>query len=177
MRARYMQTRKGFMNLLGRGISFLLTFGLMFLLWIIFSGMFEPLLLWLGVVSCLIVAAMSHMLIFPYPRLAYIAYLFRFAGYLPWLILKVFQANIHLLKIIFHPRMMDLIDPHIVTFQTNMRADLSITAMANSMTLTPGTITVSADQEGRFRVHAIDRPSAEELPGKMGQKVQRVFEG
>jgi multicomponent Na+:H+ antiporter subunit E len=117
------------------------------------------------------------MLIFPYPRLAYIAYLFRFVGYLPWLILKVCQANIHLLKLIFHPRMMELIDPHIVTFQTNLRADLSITAMANSITLTPGTITVSADQEGRFRVHAIDRPSAEELPGKMGQKVQRVFEG
>jgi multicomponent Na+:H+ antiporter subunit E len=159
-----------------RVVSFVLTFALMFLLWIIFSGMFEPLLLWLGAVSCGIVAAMSHTLIFPYPRLAYLGFFFRFIGYLPWLMLEVLQANIHLLKLIFHPRMMELIEPHIITFRTDLRHDLSITAMANSITLTPGTITVSADKDGNFKVHAIDKTSAAGLPGKMGQKVKRVFE-
>lgn len=89
--------------ILRRLVSFVLTFALMFLLWIIFSGMFEPLQLWLGAVSCVIVAAMSHTLIFPYPRLAYLAFIFRFISYVPWLMLKVIQANIHLLKLIFHP--------------------------------------------------------------------------
>ena len=167
---------QGWRNVLRRTISFVLTFCLMFVLWIIFSGMFEPLLLWLGVISCLIVAGMSHTLIFPYPRWRYLQYAVRFVCYWPWLILKVFQANIHLLRLIFHPRMEELIDPHIVGFQTDLREDLSLTAMANSITLTPGTITVSADHEGRFQVHAIDRPSVEELPGKMGQKLKRVFE-
>ncbi|MBS3780431.1 MAG: Na+/H+ antiporter subunit E, partial [Desulfovermiculus sp.] len=135
------------------------------------------LLIGLGLVSCFIVAAMCHTLIFPYPKWAYIGYAIRFVGYWPWLMIQVFKANIHLLAIIFHPRMMDLIDPHLITFRTELRHDLSITAMANSITLTPGTITVSADQEGSFKVHAIDKPSAAGLPGKMGQKVKRVFEG
>jgi multicomponent Na+:H+ antiporter subunit E len=148
----------------------------MYILWIIFSGMFDPMLLWLGAISCLIVAALSHTLIFPYPRWSYIRYFVGFLAYLPWLMWKVFQANIHLLRLIFHPRMMDLIDPQIVSFQTELREDLSITAMANSITLTPGTITVSADHRGNFKVHAIDRLTAEELPGAMGQKVKRVFE-
>jgi len=159
-----------------RVISFVLTFVLMFALWIVLSGIFEPLILGLGLVSCFIVALMSHSLIFPYPKWAYILYVIRFPVYMPWLLMKVLQANIHLLRIIFHPRMMDLIDPHIITFRTDLREDLSITAMANSITLTPGTITISADKEGTFKVHAIDKMSAEELPGKMGQKLKRVFE-
>ena len=48
--------------------------------------------------------------------------------------------------------------------------------MANSITLTPGTITVSANSDGVFRVHAIDKASAEALPGKMLDKVTKVFE-
>ncbi|MBS3779899.1 MAG: hypothetical protein KGY41_05860, partial [Desulfovermiculus sp.] len=72
------------MPLLQRMFSFGLTFVLMFGLWIIFSGMFKPLLIGLGLVSCFIVAAMCHTLIFPYPKWAYIGYAIRFVGYWPW---------------------------------------------------------------------------------------------
>ena len=157
-------------------VSFVLTFCLMFGLWIIFSGIFEPLLLWLGAVSCLVVSLMSHRLIFPSPSWAYIRYALRFMVYLPWLIWQVVLANCHLLKLIFHPRMMELIDPHIVTFRTSLRQDLSLVALANSITLTPGTITISADPQGRFEVHAIDRKTGAGLPGSMGKKLERVFE-
>mgnify|MGYP006295698793 CR=1 FL=1 len=159
-----------------RLVSFVLTLLLMFGLWIIFSGMFEPLLLWLGAISSFIVAAISHELIFPSPSWSYIRYVFRFAFYLPWLVWQVFQANIHLMKLVFHPRMMELIDPHIVTFQTSLRQDLSLVALANSITLTPGTITISAEPGGRFEVHAIDKRTGAGLPGSMGQKIERVFE-
>lgn len=157
-------------------VSFVLTFCLMFGVWIIFSGIFEPLLLWLGAVSCLVVTLLSHKLIFPRPRWAYIRYALRFLVYIPWLIWQVVLANCHLLKLVFHPRMMELIDPHIVTFQTPLRQDLSLVALANSITLTPGTITISADPQGRFEVHAIDRKTGEGLPGEMGAKLERVFE-
>ncbi|MBU1343688.1 MAG: Na+/H+ antiporter subunit E, partial [Proteobacteria bacterium] len=95
--------------------------------------------------------------------------------YMPWLIWEIVKANFHLLYIAFHPRMKDLIDPHIITFKTNLKSDIAITTLANSITLTPGTITVTADSDGVFRVHAIDRESAEALPGTMLKKVAQVF--
>ena len=71
--------------------------------------------------------------------------------------------------------MNEMIHPHIIDFKTNLKSDLAITTLANSITLTPGTITVTASRDGVFRVHAIDKPSAEALPGVMLEKVANVF--
>ncbi len=89
--------------------------------------------------------------------------------------MEIIKANFHLLFIVFHPRMKDLIDPHIIVFKTNLKSDMAIATMANSITLTPGTITVSSDSDGVFRVHAIDQESAEALPGEMLDKVNKIF--
>jgi multicomponent Na+:H+ antiporter subunit E len=159
-----------------KGVSFGLTFVFAMVFWVILSGKMIPLILSLGVVSSLIVAFLCHELLFPNPDKGYIRKSLAFLGYLPWLLKEIFMANIHLLKLVFDPRMMDKIDPHIVGFQSPLRQDLSLVAMANSITLTPGTITVTVDSEGRFQVHAIDCCSAEGLPGVMEQKLLHVFE-
>lgn len=156
-------------------LAFLLTFILMFLTWLVLSGKFEPLLLWLGVVSSLLVAFYFYDLLFPALEPMYFKTAFRFVQYCPWLIWEIIKANVHLLRLTFHPRMIDLIDPHIFTFKTNLKSDIAITTLANSITLTPGTITVTADSDGVFKVHAIDRESAEALPGIMLEKVANVF--
>jgi len=155
--------------------SFLITFISMFLTWIVLSGKFDPLLLWLGGISSLFVAYYFYDLLFPVMESGYYKVFFRFIGYMPWLIWEIIKANFHLLYLAFHPRMKDLIDPHIVTFKTNLKSDIAITTLANSITLTPGTITVTADSDGVFKVHAIDRESAEALPGTMLKKVAKVF--
>ncbi len=154
---------------------FLITFVLMFISWIVLSGKFEPLLLGLGVISSLIVAYFFHDLLFPDLPPGYMKTFFKFSSYSPWLIMEIIKANFHLLYIVFHPRMMDLIDPHIINFKTNLKSDLAITTLANSITLTPGTITVTVASDGMFRVHAIDQPSARALPGDMLEKVADVF--
>jgi multicomponent Na+:H+ antiporter subunit E len=71
--------------------------------------------------------------------------------------------------------MMDLIDPQIIRFQSKLKKDLSLVAFANSITLTPGTITVSVAVDGDFKVHAIDTVSAEALPGEMEERVAKAF--
>jgi multicomponent Na+:H+ antiporter subunit E len=48
--------------------------------------------------------------------------------------------------------------------------------LANSITLTPGTVTVFTSVMGRFTVHAIDDASAQALPGEMEDRVARIFE-
>ncbi len=145
------------------------------ILWITLSGKFEPLLLFLGLVSVIIVTLMSGNLLFSNPSNDYIITFFRFLGYLPWIIIQIIKANIHVLKIVFSPNMMEKIDPHIIVFTTRLKKDFSIVTMANSITLTPGTITVTANPDGKFRVHAIDRPCAEDLPGEMEERVAKVF--
>jgi multicomponent Na+:H+ antiporter subunit E len=56
-----------------------------------------------------------------------------------------------------------------------LKSDIAITTLANAITLTPGTVTVTANAEGGFRVHAIDRKSAEGLPGTMLDRVTHVY--
>jgi len=155
--------------------SFLITFVLMFLTWIVLSGKFDPLLLWLGGLSSFFVAYYFYDLLFSSLETVYIGMFFRFLRYMPWLMWEIVKANCYMMYLVFHPRMKDLIDPHIITFKTNLKSDIAITTLANSITLTPGTITVTADNDGIFRVHAIDRKSASGLPGTMLEKVAEIF--
>ena len=100
---------------------------------------------------------------------------FHFIRYIPWLLYEVFLANIHILYITFHPRMMELIDPKIIKFNSKLQGDLSRVTFANSITLTPGTITIYVSIDGMFTVHAIDKPSREALPGRMEEMIARTF--
>lgn len=95
--------------------------------------------------------------------------------YIPWLLFQVFLANIHVMYLVFHPKMMDLIDPKIIKFKSSLKGDLAITTFANSITLTPGTITVYATDFGDFEVHVIDSASAESLPGDMETRIAKIF--
>lgn len=156
-------------------LSFLLTFIFMFVLWVVLSGKFNVLLISLGILSSFLVAWFFHDLIFPNLEFRYISIFFRFFFYAAWLIKEIIKANFHMMYLVFHPRMKELIDPHIIVFETSLKQEIAITTMANSITLTPGTITVTADKDGVFRVHAIDRASAEALPGQMLEKVADLF--
>ena len=72
--------------------------------------------------------------------------------YVPWLVWEVFRSNLRVARIILSPRVR--VDPSIVHFRASQRTDLGRFIYANSITLTPGTVTtgiVGDDME----VHAI----------------------
>jgi len=71
--------------------------------------------------------------------------------------------------------MHELINPKIINFQSKLKSDISLVTFANSITLTPGTITVYVSSEGDFHVHAIDDKSAAGLPGEMEARVAKAF--
>jgi len=56
-----------------------------------------------------------------------------------------------------------------------LKSDYARMLFANSITLTPGTITVDVTALGRFSVHCIDDPSGQSLPGKMEAKIVAAF--
>ncbi len=72
--------------------------------------------------------------------------------------------------------MKDLINPKIIKFDSRLKSDVSLTTFANSITLTPGTITVHAGVMGKFAVHCIDDKSGKDLPGEMEIKIAKVFD-
>ena len=158
-------------------VPFFLTFTIMACFWLLFSGKFDLFHISLGVASCLIVSTISSRLLFPNAlSFGLFKCWLKFAGYLPWLFNQIFIANLHVLYLTFHPRMMELINPKIIKFNSRLKSDISRTAFANSITLTPGTITVHADVMGRFAVHCIDDKSGQGLPGEMEKKIAKVFD-
>ncbi len=158
------------------GAGFWLTFLAMFAMWLVFSGRFDAFHLILGAVSCGIVAFLSGDLLFPAPldRNLPLVWL-RFVGYIPWLLYQIFLANLHVMYLVFHPRMRELIDPKIIEFDSKLSSDVARTTFANSITLTPGTITVHVTAAGKFSVHCIDMESGKPLPGEMEAKIAKVF--
>jgi multicomponent Na+:H+ antiporter subunit E len=157
--------------------SRIITFIALLCLWVILSGRFDLFHLSLGVISCALVSIFSGDLLFPESRTGG---LFRqtmqVINYAPWLLYQVILANLHVLYLVFHPRMMDLIDPQIIRFDSKLKKEISLVTFANSITLTPGTITMYVSVKGAFQVHAIDKASGDPLPGEMERRIARAFE-
>ena len=157
-------------------MTFVATFFILLAFWVFMSGLFDPWHFGLGVLACALVAHMSRDLLFrkrsrQHHFLKEARY---FVTYVPWLIYQIYLANIYVVKVALGPRLSGRIDPHIVKFRTKLRSDLAVATFANSITLTPGTITVLIDGD-YFYVHALDVTLAESLPGEMEERVARVF--
>lgn len=157
---------------------FLATFIILFGFWIFLSGMFDLFHLSLGIISCALVSLISGDLFFSQKSVnkSHLIQIFRFIRYLPWLLYQIILANLHVAFLVLHPKMLSLIDPHIIRFKMKLKSDLSLTTLANSITLTPGTITVLI-HEGHFYVHSLDQKVADDLlTGEMEERVARIYQ-
>jgi len=120
--------------------------------WLLLSGHYEPLILSFGVSSCVLVSYMAWRMDRE-DRFAFVIPLsFRFFGYLVWLLKEIFTANVSVARIILNPRLP--ISPIMVPFKASQKSDLGRMIYANSITLTPGTITTGTHGEV-FRIHAL----------------------
>jgi len=159
-----------------RNTTFFLSFIIFFILWLIFSGRFDTFHITMGLVASAIVSFLSGDLLFTTSRpKGLIRMWVRLAGYIPWLLVQVFLANLQVMYLTFHPRLIDIIDPQIIEFDSRLKSDYSRTTFANSITLTPGTITVNVTVLGRFSVHCINTKAGEPLPGEMEKRIAKVF--
>ncbi len=160
-----------------RGIDVLATFTILFAFWIFLSGFFDSFHLSLGLICSVIVSYASHDLFFTRTTLTTLRRRHRAGGnfllYLPTLFYQIFLANVHVVYLVWHPKMP--IDPQIVRFKTGWKRDLVLVTMANSITLTPGTITLDI-KKGEFFVHALSKKVADDLlAGEMQDRVGKVY--
>ncbi|MGM0418495.1 MAG: Na+/H+ antiporter subunit E [Thermodesulfobacteriota bacterium] len=156
--------------------AYALTFLMTFAVWIFFSGLLDLYHLILGALSAGLVSFLSARIIFPEPlKKDLMAVWLRFLMYFPWLIKEIFMSSFHILKIVLSPDIKNAINPKIFEFKSKIKNPTGLVTFANSITLTPGTITVKVSSTGKFRVHAIDDTTAGTLPGIMEKKSAKIF--
>jgi multicomponent Na+:H+ antiporter subunit E len=147
----------------------LILFAVLFSVWLLFSGHFETDLITYGVVSCVaIVALTAHLGILDHEALP-VHLGFRILVYLPWLLKEIVLSNIAVAKVILDPKLP--IHPRILRVAGSQKTQVGQVIYANSITLTPGTITLDV-RDGHFLVHALTTESAEGLVG--GEMNRRV---
>ncbi len=141
--------------------------------WLLLSGHYTPLITGFGVVSCLLSALIANRMdvndkegqpIYLGPRIL---------SYWGWLVGEIFKANVDVAKCVLFPK--KYLRPSIFTVTASQKSDLGKVIYANSITLTPGTVTVDLDGD-QVMVHALTEGSAEDvLGGDMDRRVTKVM--
>jgi multicomponent Na+:H+ antiporter subunit E len=140
--------------------------------WLLLSGHFEPLLLLLGLISVLLVVFISVRMSVV-DREGFPVHLTgRLVTYVPWLTKEIAKANWDVTRIILDPRLP--ISPAMESFRVTPRSDLGRVIYANSITLTPGTITTGIIDDV-FEIHALTRAAWDGTEeGEMGRRVSQL---
>ena len=148
--------------------------GVLFGVWLLWSGLFKPLLISFGVLSVLAVVGIVARMGLLDPEGVPLGLPLRSLRYLPWLAWEIAKVNVDVARRVLSPRMP--IRPSVLRVKAGQRHDLGRAIYANSITLTPGT--VSIDVEGdEIVVHALTTEAADGLrSGEMDRRVTR-FEG
>lgn len=150
-------------------------FLLFFLLWIIFAANITPEICIFGF---LIAAALFFFLCkcMDYSIKKEVSLYKRcglFLRYLSLLIGEIIKANLTTIKLILSQK--EEIEPALVTFETSLTTAVGKTLLADAITLTPGTITVSVD-EATFQVHCLDKDLAQGLTDSAFEKLAKKLE-
>lgn len=146
----------------------------LFVFWLVLSGYFEPFLVTAGAASAIAVVWLAH-------RMAVIDHEghpihlgLRTLTYWPWLLKEIVKSAWDVSRIIVNPRLP--ISPSMGRVKTTQRTSVGLVTYANSITLTPGTISVEVT-DGEILVHALTRDGlASVAEGDMDRRVSR-FEG
>ncbi len=143
--------------------TFFFSFFSLAIVWLLLSGYFKTILLILGVISCLFVTYLSIRLKIysrSNDRLKINLYL---PLYIPWLLIEIIKSNLHVAKIVLSPKIS--IQPQTLTTQPSQKTSTGIAVHANSITLTPGTISVDINDDG-ILVHALSNHTAQGIIDK-----------
>lgn len=135
---------------------------LFFLAWIIFNGQFTLEIAILGVaVATVMFAFMCKFMDYSIKKeLNVYKKSIWFFAYIVLLLREIVKANLEII-----PRILTVeeeMEPVIVKFKTNLKSDFTRMLLANSITLTPGTITVSLEEDV-YTIHCLDTSLAEGL--------------
>ena len=140
--------------------------------WVVWSGYFTPFLLSLGLLSVIAtIVFVSRLRLFEHDGIRLYLPVTGF-GYGLWLLKEIAMSNIDVARRILDPKMP--IDPRIIRVRPTQRSDLGRMIYANSITLTPGTVSLDLD-DTEIEVHALTKEAADALEaGEMDRRVTGI---
>ena len=146
----------------------------LFAVWLLLSGHYTPLLLGLGVMSSLLVVLLAVRVDLVDRQVVTVLFKPRSLLYLLWLGREIIKSNIDVTLRILDPKLR--ISPNVIRVKATQRSELGRVTYANSITLTPGTLTLDVS-DGRLLVHALTAEGAESLEdGEMLRRVAAIHE-
>ena len=163
----------------------IILFIIAFLLWLGLTWSTDLLSLIVGAGAAILVALLTSDMFLPSDsKVARFKHPMRylwFLYYIPLVLWECLKANIDVAYRVAHPKVP--INPGIVKLKTELRSNTAITFLANSITLTPGTLTVDVDREnGYLYVHWIDvkdkrmEEATRIIVGRFEHILKRIFE-
>lgn len=147
-------------------------------LWLLLSGHYDLFHITLGVISVLIVsllnAKINHLQFFSKDVPEWERMQFgRALAYIPWLLWQIVLASLQVAFVVLSPRMP--VDPSLLRFRANLPNAGARVILGNSITLTPGTLTIEIHNDV-FLVHSLIPESYESLvDGSMPVRVAQLF--
>ncbi|ADL12613.1 Na+/H+ antiporter subunit E [Acetohalobium arabaticum] len=163
------------MNDKNQAINFWIMNFLLFLFWFLLSGSFNFFSIVIGLILSYLIFNLSirffgNELEFWYrPR-----QLLLLTNFFVSLISEIIKANLNMAWIIINPKLP--VSPGIVKFKTGLKSDLAKVILANTITLTPGTLTIDINGD-EFIVHIIAKESIEGLLSNELEKLLSEIEG
>ena len=136
--------------------------------WLLWSGVYEPLTIGLGVASCAFVAWFTARLEPEAGAKTDLGFWLRLLLYIPWLLKEIVVANLEVARVILSPRMP--ISPQMLRVPCGPKTPLGQALYANSITLTPGTITLDLRNDSVL-VHALCKGTSQ---GEMDRRCRKV---
>ncbi len=136
-----------------------------FIMWIIFNGRITPEIIIFGAVLSVFIYIffIRFMGYDPKTNLKIVRNFLRTVKFIAVLIIEVVKANIDVIRLVLSRDIE--VEPVLISFKTDLISDLSKVALANCITLTPGTITCELAEDGVYTVHCLD----EEMAGGMSE--------
>lgn len=127
---------------------------LLFVLWLLMSGIYKPMIIGFGAVSVAVaVLVVRRMDAVDGAKVELRLRPLAMAGYILWLLVEIAKSNWAVTKTILSPALTTR--QHLFRVPYSQKSDLGQVIFANSITLTPGTISVEAEP-GHFLVHALN---------------------
>lgn len=143
--------------------------------WLLWSGLYKPLLLGLGAFSCLLVLYLARRMQLTDARVFTLGLLPRILGYWGWLFKEIVKSNIDVARVILDPELR--MQPQVVEIESETELETGQAILGNSITLTPGTVTLDVF-DNKLSVHCLTEAGARALrDGEMNRRVRAVMGG
>ena len=148
---------------------------LFFLLWVVFNGKItvEITLFGIGIAAVMYWFICKYMDYSPKTEIKIAKNFFRGIWYVLVLVWEIIKANFQVMSLIASAKVE--VEPTIVRFKTDLKTEAARVALANSITLTPGTITVTLEDD-EYQVHCLDKELAEGMEDSIFVKLLRKME-